>query len=373
MVLILAAGPLTAQTPLETFDEDPIEPGLHVSADDAEGSVLAKAARMRGSVVISANDEEEAIEVIPESKPAQYTVQEGDTLWDICERMFQDAYVWPRIWSYNPDITNPNWIYPGEVLRLTEDALEEAPVAPQEVSGDVSSMPSMSKGTLLIRSQAFIDKDGLEKSGRIVGAHKEVKWLAQYDEAYVSFPNASPNPGDVFSAFDVLREVNIDDEETPLGKLVEIKGRVKVTSFDPKTRIARVVIDEASHPLPRGTHIGPVHRNLSMIPPVRNEKTVKGELVAFLDPVVLAANHQVVFVNRGEKHGVRDGNRFFAVEQRDGLRRVNEQPNDMEGYPVEVIAEMRVIETRRATATCLITSAIRELEVGQTVEMREGY
>lgn len=372
-ILTLAVGPLLAQTSTpEVEDEAPLKPGLHLSADHSDGSVLARAARMRGSVVIS-GDEEETIEVVPEARPEQYIVQEGDTLWDICERLFDDSYVWPRIWSYNPSITNPNWIYPGEVIRLTDNASEEVAVAPQEVSSDVASMPSMSKGTLLIRNRAFIDKDGLKKSGQIVGAHKEIKWLAQYDEAYVHFPEASPKPGDVFSAFDIVREVDVNDEETPLGKLVEIKGEVKVTSFDQKSHIARVVIEEASEPLPRGTPIGPVYRKLNMIPAVRNNKTIKGELVAFLDPVVLAANHQVVFVNRGEKHGVRDGNRFFAVEQRDGLRRLNEQPNDMDGYPVEVIAEMRVIETRRATATCLITSAVRELEVGQKVEMREGY
>ncbi len=369
---LLSVEPLSAQS----IDEDlpPLQPGLHLSAKESKESMLAKAARMGGSVVIGEEDDEEIVAVTPSVNTSLYTVQEGDTLWGICERLFNDGYTWPRIWSYNPNITNPNWIYPGAVLRLNENASdEEALVAPREVTAEIAETLTMPEGALLVRSRGFIDKEGLKQSGTIVGAHKEVKWLSQYDEAYVNFPNASPRPGDTFSAFEVIKEVDIDDEGSEIGKLVEIKGRVKITSFDEKSHIARVVIDEACHPLPRGTLIGPVHKNLSMIPPVKNATTINGHLIAFLDPVVLAANHQVVFIDRGEKHGVKDGNRFFAVEKRDGLRRINEEPNDMAGYPTEVIAEMRVIETRPATATCLITSAVRELEVGQAVEMRAGY
>ena len=355
--------------------EEPLSPGLHLSADESDASVLARAARLGGSVVISANDEEEVTTVVTESKPDIYTVKEGDTLWDICDRYLGDPYVWPMVWSYNTTITNPNWIYPGDILRLSKDAaLEDTPVAPQAIPADTGEIPGMSAGAILIRSRGFIDKEALAKSGTIVGAHKEVMWLAQYDEAYVEFPEAEPVPGDAFSAFDILGEVDsIEDDGTEIGKLVEIKGLVKVVSFDKNTRIARVVVDEAIHPLPRGTLIGPVHRHFDIIPPVKNEKNVVGRLVAFLDPVILAASEQIVFVDKGLNDGVKDGNRFFAVEKRDGLRRINREPDDHEGYPVEVIGELRVIEARPNTATCLITGAVRELEVGQKVEMRQGY
>jgi hypothetical protein len=371
-LLLLNIKSLSAQE--EEIYEETLEPGLHVSADDSEESVLAKAARMGGSVVITASDEDEPAAVVTSSTPDLYTVKEGDTLWDVCDRFFGDPFVWPRIWSYNTNITNPNWIYPGDVLHLSKKATIDSASVPQAVPMESDEIPGMSPGSILVRSRGFIDKKGLDNSGTIVGSHKEVMWLSQYDEAYVEFPKANPKPGDTFSAFDILGGVDsIDDEGTEIGKLVEIKGLVKVTSFDKDTRIARIMVSEAIQPLPRGTLIGPVHRHFDVIPPVRNDKNLTGRLVAFLDPVTLAASHQIVFIDRGTKDGVKDGNRFFAVEQRDGLRRLNREPNDREGYPVEVIAEMRVIEARPSTSTCLITSAIRELEIGQEVEMRRGY
>ena len=54
----------------------------------------------------------------------QHLVEDGDTLWDICEAVLGRPELWPRVWSMNPEITNPHWIYPGDIIRFevpTED------------------------------------------------------------------------------------------------------------------------------------------------------------------------------------------------------------------------------------------------------------
>ena len=45
-----------------------------------------------------------------------YVVGEGDNLWDLSEEFFFDSMMWPALWSLNPQITNPHYIYPGDVL-----------------------------------------------------------------------------------------------------------------------------------------------------------------------------------------------------------------------------------------------------------------
>ncbi len=65
-----------------------------------------------------------------------YIVKEGDTLWSIAERLLKDPFLWPNIWAENPHITDPDFIFPGEVLVITPGApvvpaaVPEAPVAP---------------------------------------------------------------------------------------------------------------------------------------------------------------------------------------------------------------------------------------------------
>lgn len=53
---------------------------------------------------------------IKEGHPERYVVVEGDTLWDISGKFLDHPWEWPRIWHNNPQIHNPNLIYPGDVI-----------------------------------------------------------------------------------------------------------------------------------------------------------------------------------------------------------------------------------------------------------------
>ena len=47
-----------------------------------------------------------------------YTVQKGDTFWDLSQRFSDSPWVWPDLWRENDQIPNPHRIYPGQRIRL---------------------------------------------------------------------------------------------------------------------------------------------------------------------------------------------------------------------------------------------------------------
>ena len=50
--------------------------------------------------------------------PNFYVIQDGDTLFDICDQFLDEPEYWPKLWSMNPNIINPHFIWPGMVLRF---------------------------------------------------------------------------------------------------------------------------------------------------------------------------------------------------------------------------------------------------------------
>lgn len=53
-----------------------------------------------------------------QSSRQTYTVQKGDTLWHIAMTHLGLGQRWTLLWHMNPQIHNPNLIYPGQVLLL---------------------------------------------------------------------------------------------------------------------------------------------------------------------------------------------------------------------------------------------------------------
>ena len=53
-----------------------------------------------------------------EDAPNVYVVKDGDTLWDIACQFLHNPWRWQQIWYKNPDIEDPDLIYPGDKIVL---------------------------------------------------------------------------------------------------------------------------------------------------------------------------------------------------------------------------------------------------------------
>lgn len=319
----------------------------------------------------------------PRTIPDSYTVRRGDTLWDVTGRFYGNPWQWPKVWSYNPEITNPHWIYPDDRLRLVPEGQLEArlPGTDQVVQGGAAGRGAPQ--SVLLRDQGFLDSDALAASGIIVGSPEEHMLLSPYDEVYIRFnEDAQPRPGMQMTIFRQMEPEERGEGEE--GTLVRIFGTVELTSVDEERSLGRGVIREALDPIERGYRVADMPRRLELVEPVTNSQNVQTEVVAALRPHMLHGDYQVIFVNAGAEQGIQRGNRFFILRQGDlwrdslpGSERAAGAtlPGAPEGgeYPFEIIAEGRVVNVRPNTAALIVTRSTAEVVLGDLAEMRQGY
>src|SRR5215831_4792526 len=72
----------------------------------------------------------------PEGEAQVHTVEKGDTLWVLSGKYLGSPWYWPKVWSYNPQIANPHWIYPGNQVRFYPgNGGQETPTRAEMVTG----------------------------------------------------------------------------------------------------------------------------------------------------------------------------------------------------------------------------------------------
>lgn len=315
--------------------------------------------------------------------PPTYGVRRGDTLWDITGHFYGNPWEWPRVWSYNPEITNPHWIYPDQTVRLLPDGTPTTVTAPSQ-GARIVVRRGVESGTVFLREQGWLDEEALETAGVIVGSPDDHMMLAPFDQAYVRFDRLPEGQTEPSGEYTIFRAIEASERRPgEEGTLVRILGAVRVDSWDPDRRTARVTITEALDPIERGYQVAALPRRFEVVPPVRSEIDLDTEIVATLDPTQLVGSQQIVFVPVGEEAGVRVGHRLFIVRAGDEWRRelpdsqrqvaTVDPPEEPEAYPDEVIAEARVVSLRPHSAGLLVTRATAPIELGDRAQLRRGY
>jgi len=328
---------------------------------------------------------------------ATYRIRAGDTLWNVAQSM-RGRGGWPKLWAMNPDISNPHWIYPGQVVRLREgeglvedsdDDTEEEPSPTDATSsvtlGEPRPLAAGRRGVAAarrpsdvvpVRQVAFVDGGSLRSAGSITGSVEEKIMLATGDQAYVEFPAGNmPAAGSRFSIYDVDLEhpLRSPEDDAVLGHVVHVFGEVVIDQATDR-RIASGHLVGLTGPVERGYRVGAVIPQLRAIAPRPNKTQLTGRIVAAVDPSSLIANQMFVVVDRGRRQGVEIGNRFLVLRQGDGLKRMLESWDTTDPrFPPYAVAEIVAVDVGTETTVGWISRGSRELRVGDVADLRRGY
>ncbi len=304
--------------------------------------------------------------------PYTHTVRSGDTLWDVSAHYFNDAWRWPKVWGLNPEITNPHWIYPGNILRLRDGrGVVASPLQQNPIRRKASRPPAKTIG---LRQVAYVDLKELEDSGRITGSVDDKALLSQGDSIYISYPkDDTPTVGQRFAVYRTRKDIRRDGKS--IGAYVEVTGEIQVVKLA-KDKRAKAIVTRSVLVMERGMYVGSLKLNFSDQAPVLNKAKVDGHIVGLIGPDQLIGASAAIIVDRGRKDGVALGNRFLVVRRGDAYRHDfaagdNVGLND-DRYPVRAIGEITIIQTGESASMGVVTFSTKEFGVGDRVYMRKG-
>ncbi len=320
---------------------------------------------------------------------SQHTVERGDTLWDLSQKYLGSPWYWPKVWSYNPEIANPHWIYPGNEVRFFNTG-EEVPTQVEvgqpetpeveesefyddkvQVFGQVGFRP---KNSVSVPSPGFVTNREIEETGKIVGSFAESVQLTYPDRIYVQFAKKAPRVGETYLVFRNGGEIIHPTLKEPIGYFTELLAEVKVIRVD-KDNMGTVQITKQYDEVHRGDLIGPVTepvvRNVAARP---NERDVKDAYVV-ADVRRYPTNlgeHQLAIMDKGSDDGVKIGNVFTIYRQHDPLpQEALLQPMTLdESLPREDIGQCIAFEVKAKASICLMSRSIREIVRGDHAEIR---
>lgn len=322
-----------------------------------------------------------------ENAPESYVVQPGDTLWGLSERFLNNPWYWPRIWSYNPNLTNPNWIQPGTRIRFYPGGGAEAPVEvqPEDIDQDdddfddedfvdvplfqdsgVQAPKIADANANTGRREYFITDEDLKESGRIRNSPEEKELLSVFDSTYFDLEE-KPDPGQLLQVFEVARVLRHPVTGENLGKVVHTLGVARVDRVgDDEQHLGTIVA--AWDPITRGAYLGPLRElEVSAVSPVPNEREVQGYVVdtARYPTRNIGQNH-IIFIDRGQNAGVQVGNTFVV------LRRGDAFTGETRGMVDEDIGRLLVIDVGERGSTAVVIESQREIVAGDRIHMRPG-
>lgn len=293
-----------------------------------------------------------------------YTIQKGDTLWDLSQRFFDSPWQWPDMWSENSQIANPHRIYPGDRIRLFQrkdiERLVDTDLDKEVVIEKEPSYYFYSS----IDKIGFIKKEPVTPRGTIFEVKDDKEMISKGDLVYIR-PNEDTSfiPGSKFTVYRTLKPLKDRRTNSYIGIQHYLTGIVEITKIEPKFAVARVVRSFRS--IEVNDLLIPYVKRFPKIILTESKKELKGKIIVSEEHASIIGDNTVAFINKGNRDGVRSGQRYSIFYQ-EKKRLDPKTKGDVYLTPVN-FGTLLVLHTEETTSTVLITSAEKSIYPGADI------
>lgn len=301
----------------------------------------------------------------------RYVVKKGDTLWDISAYFLADPWLWPEIWHINPEIANPNLIYPGEIITLvwvngkpmlmrgdlTRDVRLSPRVRTTDLGQPIPAIPLEAVRHFLTGAR-FITPAELAASPYVLASADKHLISARGMEFYATRFNQAfeedyiiVHPGQIYTdpvTGEVLGQEGINVGEAKV--LIEADtATLRVTET-----LREVVPGDRLFPVPPSEFVDDIFLQIP-------KQRIEARVAAHFDIHLQAGNYDVVTINVGTHHGVKNGT-VFEIFKHAGFTK-DPVTGETVSLPEEYSGVVVVFRTESNVAHALVMKSTRQINI----------
>ncbi len=322
----------------------------------------------------------------PPAGPEAYIIQKGDCLWDLAGKWLQNPHLWPQIWDLNRYIEDSHWIYPGDPLVVPgkptvvppggpPPAPPEAPAPPSGAGEQAAAPPAAPAAPAPAPLVPVADLADVYCSGwiagertpsqvRVIGRETERVYVAQGDVVYINQGRGQGmQAGRELAVIRQTHPVEHPVTDEVLGTFVKRLGKLRILATQENT--ATAVIEQSCADIVEGDEVVPwtpipIPR-ISKLPPFDRwggepSGGQTGYVVESRDDVPAVGSGYLMYTNLGTDAGIAPGDVLTVYREQGDL-------------PLMMLGQAVVVETQARTSSAKVMLAVKEIYIGDRVEV----
>lgn len=298
-----------------------------------------------------------------------YTVQKGDTLWDLSQKFSDTPWQWPEMWKENDQIANPHRIYPGERIRLYRRI--GAGGYGDGTSGadkDVADKPDLTKlmhfEYAAIDRVGFIRKEPILPHGTIFKVEGQKEMISTGDLVYIKpRENFALMPGKKYTIYRTLKPTKDANTNEFIGIQHYFTGAVEIMIKRPEFVVGRIVA--AYRPIKVGDLMMPYMNRMQSISMAPSPPGLEGSIIGSEEHEGIFGENTIAFIDKGKSAGVEPGQLYWIFKQ-DKYRLNPDKDNEVTLTPV-ILGELMILHIENTTATVMITDSRNAIQAGARI------
>lgn len=263
---------------------------------------------------------------LADSHPDQHVVVKGDTLWDISAQFLKSPWLWPKVWSVNPQIDNPHLIYPGDIiylvyvngqpqLRLKRGPRKLSPnIRRSPLAQAIPAIPLQDIKSFL-SDNLIMDRAALELAPYVIAGVNERIVSGAGDKVYArgGFSAAEQSqqffgiyrPARSYTDPDTGEDLGFESQSIGSGYLQAQDNDILTLKLKHTTQEVRIM--DRVLPTPEGAI-------QSVFYPSVTDEPINGSILSVLKGVDKIGQFDVIAINRGVREGIKPGNVFYVYK-----------------------------------------------------------